>query len=116
MVSNETLTDEFRRRFSDISDEEKGLKFRHTFLENINNLRHNDEDKELNVDGEQVLFHNETLKQPIKFSPLTPEDHIHLDDLIEVSYEETDKEYTDDFQVHRFSSSSPKRSLKMMMK
>ncbi|CCG22783.1 Cta9 protein [Candida orthopsilosis Co 90-125] len=109
LVSNETLTDEFRRRFSDISDEEKGLKFRHTFLENINNLRHNDEDKELNVDGEQVLFHNETLKQPIKFSPLTPEDHIHLDDLIEVSYEETDKEYTDDFQVHRFSSSSPKK-------
>jgi len=111
LVSNETLTDEFRRRFSDISDEEKGLKCKHTFLENINNLRHNDEDKQVNQDGEQILFQNEALKQPIKLSPLTPEDQIHLDDLVEVSYEESDREYADDFQVHRFASSSPKKHI-----
>ncbi|KAI5956111.1 hypothetical protein CANMA_004558 [Candida margitis] len=109
LVSNETLTDEFRRRFSEISDEEKGLKFKHTFLDNIDNLRHNDDDKQLNGDEQQVLFQGNALDEAIRFSPLTPENHIHLDDLVEVSYEESDNEYTNDFQVHRFSSSSPKK-------
>ncbi|KAG5416756.1 CTA9 [Candida metapsilosis] len=187
LVSNETLTGEFRRRFSDISNEEKGVKFKHSFLDDIDNLRHNDEDedvitgaekevtageeKEATTDKEkavfidkeneetageendvstdkerdvttdeekdtttdeerdmtsdedkdvtpekslsrnstQVLFQNEPLKQPVKYSPLTPEHPIHLDDLIEVPYEESDHELTDDFEVHRLVSSSPKK-------
>lgn len=197
LVSNETLTGEFRRRFSDVSNEEKGVKFKHSFLDDIDNLRHNDEDedvitgaekevttgeekeattdegkgvptdkekavftdkekevttgevndvstdkerdvttdeeKDVTTDEErdvtsdedrdvtperkqplllnstQVLFRNEPLKQPVKYSPLTPEHAIHLDDLIEVPFEESDHELTDDFEVHRLVSSSPKK-------
>ena len=141
LVSNETLTGEFRRRFSDISNEEKGAKFKHSFLDDIDNLRHNDKERDMTTDEEkdvttdeerdvtsdedkditsereqpsprnttQVLFQNEPLKQPVKYSPLTPEHPIHLDDLIEVPYEESDHELTDDFEVHRLVSSSPKK-------
>ena len=141
LVSNETLTGEFRRRFSDISNEEKGVKFKHSFLDDIDNLRHNDKERDMTTDEEkdvttdeerdvtsdedkditsereqpsprnttQVLFQNEPLKQPVKYSPLTPEHPLHLDDLIEVPYEESDHELTDDFEVHRLVSSSPKK-------
>ncbi|KAI5966670.1 CTA9 [Candida theae] len=109
LISNETLTEEFRRRFSDISNEEKGSKLKHTFLENIDNLRHNDENESMLRDEEATVFRDGSLQQRMKLSPLTPCDQIHLDDLIEVSYEESDQEYTDDFQVHSFLASSPRK-------
>ena len=44
LKSNDTLIDEFRRRFSDISDEEKSFNRNLDFINNISNLRHNDEE------------------------------------------------------------------------
>ncbi|KAI3405343.2 CTA9 [Candida oxycetoniae] len=47
LASNETLIDEFKRRFSDISEEEKlSSKKSNKFLENLSNLRHNDKEEE----------------------------------------------------------------------
>ena len=50
--------------FHDISDEEKSFKHNHDFIENISNLRHNDDDEEdiveeelPNIDVKEKILH-----------------------------------------------------------
>lgn len=91
LKSNDTLIDEFRRRFSDISDEEKSFNRNLDFINNISNLRHNDEEdnellKKLNVDDDDTI--EVTLKD--QHTPqLVHEVYnpFRLDDLVEVDCE-----------------------------
>ncbi|KAI5955709.1 CTA9 [Candida jiufengensis] len=122
LISNETLIDEFKRRFSDVSIEEKSFNLKsNIFINNLSNLRHNDDDDEHLITEEIKISSGEEEQQQAvsithssRQSPITPTDlHIHLDDLIEVSFEENDDDdnYFDDVEIRnspkKLISSSP---------
>ncbi|KAI5966143.1 CTA9 [Candida pseudojiufengensis] len=115
LISNETLIDEFKRRFSEVSTEEKSINSNKSFIKNISNLRHNDdddEDEDLEIEElhleDKFKDHAGLSKQSSRQSPITPssDHHIHLDDLVEVSFEEND-DYYNELSPEKFISSSP---------
>ncbi|RCK60976.1 hypothetical protein Cantr_08625 [Candida viswanathii] len=88
LKSNDTLIDEFRRRFSDLSDEEKTFQRNLDFINNISNLRHNDgDDIGLLKNG-----HNEVSPKEKQTPQMGNEEYnpFRLDDLAEVDCENED--------------------------
>ncbi|CAK9438783.1 uncharacterized protein LODBEIA_P30070 [Lodderomyces beijingensis] len=115
LASNETLNEELRRRFSEISYNEEFATQKTKFLGSLNNLRHNEEDEEEEggqeggiagksgvdrrrnkKDTQNELYHQ--LASPL--IPNSSENPFHLDDLIEVEYEDTDAQDADYFMLN----------------
>lgn len=105
LKSNDTLIDEFKKIFHDISDEEKSFKHNHDFIENISNLRHNDDDEEDIVEEElpniDVKEKNSSLSPETPFMAKPENGALRLDDLIEVSCENED-----DFELQNIPNPS----------
>lgn len=95
LKSNDTLIDEFKKIFHDISDEEKTFKHNHDFIKNISNLRHNDDEDIVEEEEEEEPSSTEE-KENSLILPETPSmakpetGALRLDDLIEVSCENED--------------------------
>lgn len=98
LKSNDTLIDEFKRRFSEISDEEKSFRINLDFINNISNLRHNDGDEIEPQDNNQdeVTLEDKHTPQLVheEYNPF------RLDELVEVDFENED-----DFELKNSPSS-----------
>ncbi|EMG46638.1 hypothetical protein G210_3106 [Candida maltosa Xu316] len=107
LKSNDTLIDEFKRKFNDISDEEKSFTKTHDFINNMSNLRHNDEDTVKSPTPQVANLPPPPEPQPQPQSQPEPEpikedyNPFRLDDLAEV-----DCEHEDDFDLQHIPDPS----------
>lgn len=108
LVSNETLADEFRKKCTEISDESKTASNSNTgdFIENVDNLRHNEEEINVHKLHHQLRQVESPFKNSSPFSCSSPPssnyhlDQLHLDDLKEVLFEEDEEEGGSYFEAY----------------